>query len=338
MLHFQQFDGTMSEWDAILETFPDREIFQTSAWIQFLAESQNGKPVLLVLMDGEQMAGYFAGLIVRKAGCKILGSPFVGWTTEHMGIRLLPGVSKRDAVAALADYAFTRLGCIHVEMTDLNIAPDDVAGLGFQHAASRTTVIDLTADEDRIYSEMSSKSCRYCIRKAEKLGVVLEEARDEAFADDYFAQLRDVFAKQDLVPTYGKERVRSLIRHLLPTGNLLLLRAREPSGRCIATSIFLGMHEYAYFWGNASWRADQQFCPNEALQWYAIRYWKRRGMRYHDLGGGGLYKRKYGGHPVDHYRLVKSKYAWIAFARDCAFRAFKVRQRVFGWWRGGRSP
>jgi hypothetical protein len=235
----------------------------------------------------------------------------------------------------LTHYAFNRLKCIHLEMMDRSIFPDDVAGLGFQYAVSRTPIIDLTTDEDRIYSEMSSKSCRYCIRKAEKLGVVIDEARDEAFADEYYAQLLDVFGKQDLVPTYGVGRVRSLIRHLLPTGNLLLLRAREPGGRCIGTSIFLGMNECSYFWGNASWRGDQHFCPNEPLQWYAIRYWKRRGMRRHNLGGGGTYKRKYGGHPVDYYRLSKSKYPWIAMARECAFRAFRLKQRVLGWWRGG---
>jgi hypothetical protein len=335
MLHFEQFDGTIDEWDAVLETFPDREIFQTSAWIRFLAESQNAKPVILVLRNDAETVGYFVGLLVQKAGCRILGSPFVGWTTEHMGIRLAPGVSKQEAVQALVDYAFKQLQCIHLELTDLNISPADVAALGFEHAVSHTTVIDLTADEDAIYSEMSSKSCRYCIRKAEKLGVVIEEAHDEAFADEYYAQLLDVFSKQDLVPTYGVERVKSLIRHLLPSGNLLLLRAREPGGRCIATSIFMGMHDYSYFWGNASWRADQHFCPNEPLQWYAIRYWKRRGVRFHDLGGGGLYKRKYGGNAVDHYRLWKSKYAWIALARSCALQAFKFKQRVLGWWGGG---
>jgi hypothetical protein len=334
MLHFEQFNGTSEEWDATLETFPDREVFQTSAWIRFLAESQNAKPVMLVLLDGADIAGYFVGMMVRKAGCRILGSPFVGWTTEHMGIRLLPTVSKQAAVAALADYAFNRLQCIHLEMTDRNLYPDDVAGLGFQHAVSRTSMIDLTADEKRLYSEMSSKSCRYCIRKAEKCGVVIEEAHDEAFAREYYAQLRDVFAKQDLVPTYGLDRVQSLIRHLLPTGNLLLLRAREPTGRCIASSIFVGMNDCSYFWGNASWRADQHFCPNEPLQWYAIRYWKRRGMRYHNLGGGGLYKRKYGGYPFEYYCLSKSKYAWIGLARDCAYRAFKLKQRFLGWWRG----
>jgi hypothetical protein len=336
MLHFEPFDGTTDQWDAIIEAFADHGVFQTSAWLRFLAESQNAQPVTLTLLDGAQVAGYFAGMIVTKGGCRILGSPFIGWTTEHMGIRLLPSVSKRAAVEALTRYAFGHLRCMHLEMTDRSISPDDIAGLGFQHAVFRTAVIDLTADEDRIYSDMSSKSCRYCIRKAEKLGVIIEEARDEAFADEYYAQLLDVFAKQDLVPTYGPDRVRSLVRHLLPTGNLLLLRARDPAGRCIGTSIFLGMNDCSYFWGNASWRADQRFCPNEPLQWYAIRYWKRRGMRAHNLGGGGDYKRKYGGQPTDYYRLWKSKYPWIALARDCAFRAFKLKLRVLGWWRGER--
>jgi hypothetical protein len=334
MLHFEPFDGAVDQWDAILETFADREVFQTSAWLRFLAESQNAQPVTLALFDGAQVAGYFAGMVVRKGGCRILGSPFIGWTTEHMGIRLLPNVSKKAAVEALTRYAFGQLRCMHLELTDRSISPDDIAGLGFQHAVSQTTMIDLTADEDRIYSDMSSKSCRYCIRKAEKLGVSIEEAHDEAFADEYYAQLLDVFAKQDLVPTYSVGRVRSLIRHLLPTGNLLLLRARDPAGRCIGTSVFVGMNDCSYFWGNASWRADQHFCPNEPLQWYAIRYWKRRGMRSHNLGGRGGYKRKYGGQPVDYYRLSKSKYPWIALARDVAFRAFKLKQRVLGWWQG----
>ena len=52
MLHFEHFEGTADEWDAILQTFPDREVFQTLAWLRFLAESQNAKPVTLVLQDG----------------------------------------------------------------------------------------------------------------------------------------------------------------------------------------------------------------------------------------------------------------------------------------------
>ena len=329
-LRCEPFAGTLDDWGEVLATFSDREIFQTPAWIRFLAESQGAEPVVLTLKDGGEAVGYFAGLIARKAGLRILGSPFVGWSTERMGFRLLPGVSRRAAIMATANYAYKELGCAHIELTDRNIVPADLIDTGFRHVVYRSSAVDLTPDEDVIYSRMSSKSCRYCIRKAQRLGVVIEEAHDEQFADEYYAQLCDVFAKQSLVPTYRKQRVQSLIRHLMPTGNLLLLRAREPQGRCIATGIFLGMHETAYFWGNASWRQDQHFCPNEMIHWYGMRYWKQRGIRNYDLCGGGLYKRKYGSHPVESYRLWKSKYRWIGWARTLAEKWFSFHRRAAG--------
>src|SRR3954470_16607508 len=88
---------------------------------------------------------------------------------------------------------------------------------------------DLTKSEDELFKGMDS-ACRRCIRKAEKSGVTIEEARDVEFADEYYAQLKDVFAKQGKVPTYSVERVRTLIKHMLPTGRLLAVRARDPEG------------------------------------------------------------------------------------------------------------
>jgi len=337
MLHFEPFDGTVEQWDAVLETFPDREVFQTSAWLRFLAESQSGTLTLAVLKDGDNAVGHFAGLIVRKFGLRILGSPFIGWTTERMGIRLRPGVPKRAAVEALMHYAFQDLKCVHLEISDPNITPDDVAGLGFETRVGRGYLVDLTPDEDKVFHNMSAKSARYSIRKAVNLGVVIEEAHDDEFAADYQAQMQEVFANQGLVPTYGKERTLLLMRHLLPTGNLLLLRARAPDGRCIATGIFLGMHRRAYFWGNASWSRDRHFCPNEAIHWYAMRYWKRRGMESYDMCGAGAYKRKYGARPFENYFLSKSNRAWIALARKIAFKGFRLKQRILGLWHGKHS-
>ena len=90
--------------------------------------------------------------------------------------------------------------------------------------------------------------------------------------------------------TYGVERVRELISHVHPTGILLLLRARLPHGCCIATGIFPAMNQTMYFWGGASWRQYQHLLPNEAIQWYAMKYWKERGIRVYDFGGCGEYK------------------------------------------------
>jgi hypothetical protein len=130
------------------------------------------------------------------------------------------------------------------------------------------------------------------------------------------------------VPTYPARRVRALVRHLGGTGHVLLLRARGPDGTCLATGIYPAYHRVAEFWGNASWRAHQHLRPNEALHWYAMRYWKARGVTVFDWGGGGSYKEKYGGRPVRRPWLRKSRFGMLEVLRTWAKRAVALRQRL----------
>jgi hypothetical protein len=158
---------------------------------------------------------------------------------------------------------------------------------------------------------------------------------DAAFADDYHDQLRDVFLKQRLVPPYSAAHVRALCRHLLPTGRLLLLRARNSDGTCIATGIYPAMASTAYFWGNASYRRHQLLRPNESLHWYAMRYWKARGVRYYDWMGAGrqqdVYKAKYGGRPIAVPWFYKSRFRALEHLRAHARRVRRFRQGVGGF-------
>ena len=300
-------------------------IYQTPAWLAFLSRTQHGELVVGALREGQETIGHFTGLIVQKSGFRILGSPFPGWSTDYMGFALSDGADRRQAVQALIEFAFQELGCVHLEMMDRNLTVSDLGGLGVQYRVYRGFEIDLTRDEDELFSNMTS-ACRRCVRKAEKEGVFIEEAHDLEFADEYYAQLQDVFAKQSLVPTYGIERVRQLITHVHPTGHLLLLRARDRSGRCIATGIFPHMNGVMYFWGGASWRHHQLLRPNEAIQWHAMKIGKQKGLRTYDMGGGGEYKRKYGGGEIEVPWFRKSKYPWIRYLRDMAQQSHKMSQ------------
>lgn len=246
-----------------------------------------------------------------------------------MGFNLTAEVDKRQAIRALIDYAFGELSCMHLEMMDRNLTLRDLDGLGVEYRLLHGFEIDLRHSEDELFSRMTS-ACRRCIRKAKKLGVVIEEAHDPEFADDYYAQLRDVFAKQQLVPTYGIERVRQLIAHMYPTGHLLLLRARDLSGRCIATGIFPHLNSVMYFWGGASWRQHQILRPNEALQWYVIKAGKLRGIHTYDMGGAGDYKRKYGGREIGVPWFRKSKYVWLSRMRVLAQQSFSMGRKYLG--------
>ena len=334
-MKLRQIDFKTADWN-LLDGFQDRTVFQTRPWLEFIQEAQGATPILAEVCDGNDVVGYFSGLTFSKFGMKVLGSSFPGWTTPYVGFNLKAGVSRRAALEALEKFAWDELKVLHLEVSDPHFTFEDGEGLGFTAEYYGSYRTDLTRSEDDIFNGMDS-ACRRCIRKAEKSGLKIEEAHDAAFADEYYEQLKDVFAKQGLVPTYTVERVRSLVKHVEPSGHVLLLRARDPEGRCIASGIFPGFNQIAEFWGNASFRQYQGFRPNEAIHWYAMRYWKKRGVAIYDWGGEGSYKEKYGcvAHRVPWF--TKSRYKMIGALRNEAKNMFARKQKFLGWLQGERN-
>jgi hypothetical protein len=326
VLTLEQVDPEGLDWDA-LDRRPDRVLFQTREWLTFLARTQGADPVVASVRDGNAVVGWFAGAVVRRFGVRILGSPFPGWTTGSMGFDLDPGVPRVEAVRALPRFAFGSLGCLHVELKDRWAQPEELDAAGFVHGPTLTYEIGLGGGESEIFARMTSAS-RRAIRKAEKSGVTVEEveeADDDSFVPEYYAQLEDVFARQGLKPTYPVERVRELVRALRPAQKILLLRARDPDGRSIATGVFPGHNRAAYFWGGASLREHQILRPNEAIMWHAARAWHRRGVVALDLGGGGDYKLKYGPTEVVVPFGRRARVPGLLRARDVAARVMSRR-------------
>lgn len=313
----------------VLEPLEDQTVFQTNSWLRFLCATQNAEPVIAFIQDGRTTVGKFTGLIVKKYGLRILGSPFPGWTTSYMGFNLLPSVPRLEALLALESFAFQELRCVHFEIMDRRIRIEDVDQSRYPFTLYKGFEIDLTKSEDALFLAMDP-ACRRCIRKANKVGLRIEEANDESFVDDYYAQLQDVFAKQGLVPTYSKKRVEMLLEYLLSTGMLLLVRARNEEGTCIGTGVFPALNDTMYFWGGASYRTYQILRPNESIQWFAMRYWKARGIQKYDMGGSGEYKRKYGGYEIEVPWIRKSKYLPIEYLRRAARNLVELRQRIAG--------
>ncbi|MBO0911611.1 MAG: GNAT family N-acetyltransferase [Acidobacteria bacterium] len=316
-----------------LDQFGDRTVFQTREWLEFVGETQNATPVVVELREGGETAGYFSGLIFARFGVKILGSSFPGWTTPYIGFNLVPGASRAEALSAVERFAWDKLKCVHMEVSDPYFTVKDGEALGFDCEFYHSYRTDLTQNQEEIFAGMDS-ACRRCIRKAEKSGVTIEEAHDPAFAGEFYEQLKDVFAKQKLVPSYDLNRVKTLVEKVAPRGRILLLRARDPNGNSIATGIFPGFNQIAEFWGNASYRSSQILRPNELIHWHAMRYWKQRGAKIYDWGGGGEYKEKYGCSPYAVPWFWKSRYRIVSTLRNQARDMFARKQRLLGWFSG----
>lgn len=310
-----------------LDDYADRMFSQRRDWLEFAADLCAGKIIIAKLMDGSELRGYFSGILFRRFGVPILGSPFKGWTTTYMGFNLAPDVSRRDAVAALKQFAFGDLGCFHLELLDRYLTMDDVADIDVDVTVEPTYLSSLHLDEEQIFAGMES-SCRRCIRKADKNGLVIEEAAPDGFSHEYYEQVIEVFAKQNLAPPYSKEYVQNLIDKIHPSGNALLLRAKTADGQKIASAIYFGYQENSLFWGNGSLRKHQNLRPNEALHWYALKYWKRRGVKYHDWCGPNDYKRKFGPQLVEMPRITISRNRAIKWSRNAALQLYTLPRTI----------
>ena len=175
---------------------------------------------------------------------------------------------------------------------------------------------------------MSHSKPQYIRKAIREKHVLIERVTDVGFADEFYSQLQDVCSKSMLVPTYSLERVRALIECLLPTGRLLLVRARDRAGHSIATGIFPAFNGTMYALGQASWRAYLKLHPNEPLHWFAMRYWKARGMLRYDMVGDGDYKKQYGGRLVGIPRVIEPRWPVIGQCRRMAEYCYEMLRRL----------
>ena len=159
--------------DPAIDDLRTRNVFQTREWLEFVERTQGAEPVVAhVERDGE-VVGAFTGLIVKRFGVRILGSPFQGWMTGPMGFSLDPDVPRPEAMKALVRFAFRKLGCLHVELMDRHTGFEELGGLRARLVRFPTYELDLTQDEEAIFGGMTS-ACRRAIRKSERVGVRVE--------------------------------------------------------------------------------------------------------------------------------------------------------------------
>ena len=303
---------------------PDKTVFTTKEWIRFIAEDQNATPVILGICKNNALIGFFAGAVISKYGIKIFGSPFRGWSTCFMGLDLKAGFEDErvEIYKELKNFLIKKYRCHYIEITERNITFEQAKRITKHTKAAKTLELDINKPADIIFKQLKV-DCRNFIRQFERRGARLEiaEPTDE-FAEEYYNQLIDVFAKQGLVPTYSLQKVKTLIHNLKDSGHILCLRIIDPNEKCIASSIFFGMGKKFFFWGGASYRQDQMYRPNEYMIWYAINYWKEKGCTIFDMVGIREYKRKFGPVEIDYPRIILTKYEFLISLRDMAEKCY----------------
>lgn len=183
-------------------------------------------------------------------------------------------------------------------------------GVSFYIEPFYTILIDLSQDLDTIWRKFKKKSCRYEIRRAEKIphDIVVNQWNSQVY--EFILD----FQRRKGLPLLTQNRFLKLSRY----GYLFTILSE---GELIATHIFLiDYPERARLLISATARLDEYkmrslvSALNRKLHWYEIQFFKNRGFRIFDFGGINpnptlptyfitQFKMSFGGDIVKYYNL-----------------------------------
>lgn len=201
-------------------------------------------------------------------------------------------------------------------------ASDDFSGLPgiVLHKQLRTSWVNLAGGPDEILKGMKRKSCRYEIRRAEKMLDRVEVEIDSARAHQDFLQVYNDFAKHKALPQFrpawiseycGRAEVLVLYLERQPLCCHLLILDREAG---IVRLLYSGSRRL-----QTSEEASACGALNRYLHWLEMQRYHAQGFTTFDFGGIrgpedpiSRFKLSFGGTVVaEHYYLLSGT-PWIA--------------------------
>jgi len=288
------------------DRFPTKVPFTTIEWLQYLQELKHINPLILRITHNKEYVGYFTGGITRFFGIKVLGSPFWGWVGQHMGFDLMCKVDKSQIIDDLIEYATIELKVTYLQITDIKFSYEDIERCKYKLIEGeryKTCYIDLTKSEEELFKNFRS-GYRTCVRKFEKEGGTIEEDYSDLFIAEHERQLKQVFERKKMQAPDNRQKMALLynscrIKRGLESGlGIFSIKAMLPvvtsELKNISSSYYICNEYLAMFASNASYSKYLKASPNQSLTWYAIRAFKKAGIKVLDMGGSGDYKLNFG--------------------------------------------
>lgn len=309
----------------------NQTIFTTKLWVDFLEKNQKIEPIILDLMDGKTVKGVFVGGLIKKAGIKILGSPFEGWLTPDMGFIVLDELDFNDAIQVVANYAFKELKCWIVQIEDKKIIIEKL-NPKYHVETDKLLYMDINKSDDEVLKGFT-KNGRRDVRASERKGVkFIEVSFDEQFVETHYKQLEDVFDKQGLKPFYSIDKLIDLVEFFKDyPERVVALEAISEDGTNVASNFTFGYKKWAYYVGAASYREHQKLLPNEGLVWKFIQSWKEKGIINLDLVGYRQYKMKYAPEIIEVPVVMIERFPGVIMMKNLAKKAIVMKRKIISF-------
>ncbi len=335
---FQQIVPTEKDW-ALIEASYDSTCYQTGKWSEYLRRI-GYSPYIVKVYSAGKMVGYFIGEKIWR-GVAIVTAPFEGIGTYTQGLVMQHRITQDERIAiyqAFARWVFDNRIASYFQVDDWQLREDSLewdaekasqnsflSQTGIRHEIRPTLYVSLDKPIEELWAGLHYKSCKYCVNKANKLGLkvrIIENRQDISdFVDVHYDQLREVCERKGMKPKAAqkKKRMRVLCESLFPDRVLMVeVVGNDEFGKSqiMSSGIFCIDKGECSYWTGASYQRYQKYCPNELMVWEAMRLLNERGAGDLNFCGMAKYKLKFGTMYAYVPRLVFTKYNWIYEAKS----------------------
>jgi CelD/BcsL family acetyltransferase involved in cellulose biosynthesis len=331
----------LASWDDLIRRFDNWRIVHTRPWLEWLEASGHGRALYLVLEQDGEIVGCLPGLLRSVGFLRLFGSPPPGAQTPAMGpVFDRQRLSTQALVAAVVPHLERRHGVHHIELMTGELDAAAMRALGFRGFQEPTYRAPLLPGDAARQFKSWKESARRNVRRAEKLGLIARFEDDERFVAEHYAQISEVFVRGGHSVSFSHRKTLEFFRRMRAAGKLLAISVYLPDGETsIATGLFTMDGKELLLWSWAHHTAYRWYRPTEFLTWQVLRRGMEAGCDTCDFMGLGDFKRKFGAElDATKYRWVRSRYRWLALARDLAQWGYRWQQALRGRLARARSP
>lgn len=278
----------MNEWTKILENHPESNFLQSEEWKN--VNEKIGHKTIVKFYDNALCL-----MIIKDAKrgryLEIPGGPIVDWEDKNLVKTIFDDIKK---VAKENSCVFVRL------RPQLKNTPENLsllASLGLKPspmhlAAEHTVILDLEKSEEELLADMRRQT-RYEVKRSQKIGLKVENSRDEAIFKEFQAVQAETAKRQNFFPpslkTLLAEREafgEKIAIYIAKTGeNTIFKEEKFEKDLPIAYGLIIKNGEEAEYYEAASTDLNRTLPGAYALQWQVIRDLKEQGIKRYNLWG-----------------------------------------------------